>query len=83
MLTWNVASPQDGKYLDYSTGHGSVSDQNGMNTAFRLLGLLERFTIGNREYYWLFLLAAAGIAFHFPRRSQLESASYMDPARLS
>ncbi len=29
------------------------------------------------------LLAAAGIAFHFPRRSQLESASYMDPARLS
>ncbi len=39
MLTWNVASPEDGKYLDYSTGHGSVSDQNGMNTAFRLLGL--------------------------------------------
>ena len=48
-----------------------------------LLGLLGRFTIGNREYYWLFLLAAAGLAFHFPRRSQLESASYMDPARLS
>jgi hypothetical protein len=39
MLTWNVASPLDGKYLDYSTGHGSVSDQSGMNQAFRLLGL--------------------------------------------
>src|SRR5439155_21739885 len=26
-------------YLDYSTGHGSVSDQSGMNQAFRLLGL--------------------------------------------
>jgi NADH:ubiquinone oxidoreductase subunit 2 (subunit N) len=47
-----------------------------------LLGLIERFTIGNREYYWLFLLAAAGIAFHFPRRSQLESASYMNPMKL-
>jgi len=48
-----------------------------------LLGLLERFVIGNREYYLLFLLAAAGTAFHFPRRSQLESASYKNPAQLS
>jgi NADH:ubiquinone oxidoreductase subunit 2 (subunit N) len=47
-----------------------------------LLGLIERFLIGNREYYLLFLLAAAGIAFHFPRRSQLESASYKNPAQL-
>jgi NADH:ubiquinone oxidoreductase subunit 2 (subunit N) len=47
-----------------------------------LLGLLERFIIGNREYYLLFLLAAAGTAFHFPRRSQLEAASYKNSAQL-
>jgi divalent metal cation (Fe/Co/Zn/Cd) transporter len=41
-----------------------------------LLGLLERFIIGNREYYLLFILAAAGDLFHFPRRSQLEAATY-------
>jgi len=48
-----------------------------------LLGLLERFVIGNREYYLLFLIAAAGTALHFPRRSQLESASYKNRAQLS
>ena len=48
-----------------------------------LLGLLEHFVIGNREYYLLFLIAAAGTAFHFPRRSQLEAASYKNPAQLS
>lgn len=48
-----------------------------------LLGLLERFVVGNREYYLLFLLAAAGTAFHFPRRIQLEAASYKNPAQLS
>ena len=48
-----------------------------------LLGLLERFVIGNREYYLLFLIAAAGSALHFPRRSQLESASYKNRAQLS
>ncbi|HEY2972095.1 MAG TPA: hypothetical protein VGJ48_06245 [Pyrinomonadaceae bacterium] len=48
-----------------------------------LLGLLERFVIGNREYYLLFLIAAAGTAFHFPRRSQLEAASYKNPAQLT
>ena len=48
-----------------------------------LLGLLERLVIGNREYYLLFIFAAAGIAFHFPRRSQLEAASYKNPAQLS
>ena len=41
-----------------------------------LLGLLEHLVIGNREYYVLFLVAAAGTAAHFPRRSQLEAASY-------
>ena len=46
-----------------------------------LLGLLEHYIIGNREYYLLFLVAAAGVAFHFPRRSQLEAASYKNPAQ--
>ena len=41
-----------------------------------LLGLFERLVIGNREYYLLFLLAAAGTAFHFPRRQDLLAASY-------
>ena len=41
-----------------------------------LLGLLEYFVIGIRRYYLLFLLAAVGIILHFPRRSQLEAASY-------
>jgi hypothetical protein len=51
--------------------------------ASALLGLLEHFIVGNRQYYWLFLFAAAGTAFHFPRRSQLESASYKNRAQLS
>jgi NADH:ubiquinone oxidoreductase subunit 2 (subunit N) len=48
-----------------------------------LLGLLEYFVIGNREYYLLFVVAALGTAFHFPRRSQLEAASYKNPAELT
>jgi len=48
-----------------------------------LLGVIERFVMGSREYYLLLLVAAAGVAFHFPRRSQLESASYKNPAQLS
>jgi len=47
-----------------------------MCEASALLGLLEHFTVGNRVYYFLFLLAAGGIALHFPKRSQLEAASY-------
>ncbi len=47
-----------------------------------LLGFVEGLVIGNREYYWLFLFAAGGIALHFPRRSQLESASYKKPGEL-
>lgn len=43
MLTWNVNDPADADVLDYSTGHGSVSDQGGMNQAFRALGLPLRF----------------------------------------
>lgn len=48
-----------------------------------VLGVVERLVIGNREYYLLFLIAAAGIALHFPRRSQLEAASYKNRVKLS
>jgi hypothetical protein len=47
-----------------------------MCEASALLGLMEHFIIGNREYYLLFGLAAGGIVLHFPRRSQLEAASF-------
>ena len=48
-----------------------------------LLGVLEFFTIGNREYLLLFLVGGGGIALHFPRRSQLEAASYKHPGEFS
>lgn len=41
MLTWNAKRPAEHEVL--STGWGSVSDQNGMNTAFRVLDLPFRF----------------------------------------
>ncbi len=43
MLVWNVNSPDDSEVLDWDTGWGSVSDQNGMNIAFRVLGLPYRY----------------------------------------
>jgi hypothetical protein len=43
--------------------------------ASALLGLLEHFVIGNREYFLLFLAAAAGTVLHFPRREHLLAAS--------
>jgi hypothetical protein len=43
MLAWVERPGHRAKLLDYSTGHGSVSDQGGMNTAFRVLGLPYRF----------------------------------------
>jgi hypothetical protein len=48
----------------------------GMCEVSALLGLLERFIVGTRAYYVLFLIAVAGDIFHFPLRSQLEAASY-------
>jgi hypothetical protein len=47
-----------------------------MCEASALLGLVEYFLVGTREYYLLFALATLGMAFHFPRRSQLEAATY-------
>jgi hypothetical protein len=48
-----------------------------------LLGLVEFFIVGNREYYLLLVLAAGGIALHFPRRSHLEAASYQSKNTLT
>jgi hypothetical protein len=42
-----------------------------------ILGVVARFAFNTgRESFWLVLLGAAGIALHFPRRSQLEAASF-------
>lgn len=41
-----------------------------------MLGVIERFVINHRDYYLLFLIAAAGTAFHFPRREHLAAATY-------
>lgn len=48
----------------------------GMCEVSALLGFLERFILGSREYYLLFILAAGADFFHFPRRRHLEAASY-------
>lgn len=41
-----------------------------------LLGLVVRFLYNSNEYYLLFLISVLGMALHFPRRSQLLSATY-------
>jgi hypothetical protein len=43
-----------------------------------LLGVMERFVIGSGEHFLLFLIAAVGIALHFPRRDQLLAATWKD-----
>jgi hypothetical protein len=43
MLSWNVDQPDDPDTLSTNIGWGSVSDQNGMNTAFKVLGLPYRY----------------------------------------
>jgi hypothetical protein len=54
-----------------------------MCEASALLGLIERFLIGYRHYYFLFLFSATGIALHFPRRVQLQNAGYRNQGQLS
>lgn len=39
MLVWNPDHPADESLLDFSVGRGSVSDQSGTNTAFKVFGL--------------------------------------------
>ena len=41
-----------------------------------LLGVMERFILRNNDYYLLFLVAGIGTALHFPRREQLQAATY-------
>lgn len=38
MVTWHGTT-----LVDYATGYGSVSDQNGVNTAMRVLGFPYRY----------------------------------------
>jgi hypothetical protein len=47
-----------------------------INEAAALLGLLDFFVTGNRYYYALFVLAAAGLLLHFPRREDVENAAF-------
>lgn len=48
-----------------------------------VLGLLQRFLLGNRDYYVLFIFSALGIVLHFPRRIHLQAASYRKQATLN
>jgi hypothetical protein len=41
-----------------------------------ILGIVEYFLLGTRDYLVLFLLAAAGMILHFPTRQHLLNASY-------
>jgi hypothetical protein len=50
--------------------------------ACALLGLVERFVGGEQYYYLLFIFGACGIALHFPRRRQLEAATYKTAGQL-
>ena len=47
-----------------------------MCEAAALLGLVGRFVAGTRDYLVLFLIAAVGIALHFPKRDQLLAAAW-------
>ena len=44
--------------------------------AAALLGLVDHFTTGNPYFFVLFIVAILGMLLHFPRRNQLEVASY-------
>lgn len=39
MLQWDITEPANPDVFDYGMGNGTVSDQGGMNTAFRELSL--------------------------------------------
>lgn len=47
-----------------------------INEVAALFGLLDFFVTGNRYYYALFVLAAAGLLLHFPRREHVENAAF-------
>jgi len=47
-----------------------------------ILAVIERFVIGNYDFFVLFILAAGGIGLHFPRRNALEAATYKERGKL-
>ena len=50
MLQWRLIDPKDSNYLEYNDGWGSVSDQNGLNTAFKILGIPLYFARSIKDY---------------------------------
>jgi hypothetical protein len=48
-----------------------------------VMGIIAGWVFGSRISYLLFLMAAAGVVLHFPRRSQLEAASYRSNSGLN
>lgn len=44
-----------------------------------LIGFVERFVLGNNDYFLMLIIAFIGIALHFPKRDHLKSASYKSP----
>ena len=45
-----------------------------------ILGVIERFLLPGREYLLLLLISALAMLLHYPRRSDLQAASYKDPS---
>jgi len=45
-----------------------------------VIGLVERFVLGNSDYFLMEVIALIGILLHFPKRDHLRSASYKSPA---
>ena len=44
-----------------------------------LIGFVERFVLGNSDYFLMLIIAFIGIALHFPKRDHLKSASFKSP----
>jgi FtsH-binding integral membrane protein len=84
-----VSFPVKGKLLERSITQQDASLVQkalviacAMCEACALLGLVERFVVGKQYYYLLFIVGAFGIALHFPRRQQLEAATYKTTGQL-
>ncbi|MDQ1706802.1 MAG: hypothetical protein QOJ88_13 [Pyrinomonadaceae bacterium] len=84
-----VSFPVKGKLLERSITQQDASLVQkalviacAMCEACALLGLVERFVVGKHYYYLLFIVGAFGIALHFPRRQQLEAATYKTTGQL-
>lgn len=51
--------------------------------AAAVLGFVGRLLLGNHTFFFVFIIAAIGIALHFPRRDQLAAATYKQRTRES